>query len=331
MHLNDLANTGTVLVGALREAGVEATLIDPERHGRNLRYPGKLVALPLRVRALVAAAVAARRLRPDLVHVHYARQGWMAAVAGRPYLIHCHGTDVRGVAPTSAWGRAIAPWMAGARRVLFATPDLATWVRAFRPDGLFIPNPIVIHPQLPPDGPMVDLFVGVRFDPVKGSGQVVETIDRLLQLRPHTSLTLVDQGIERERAIRAISRRATTMTTMDFAPHGSMPGIFARHRMAMGQMAVGALGNYELEAMAAGLPTAASFRYPEAYDAPPPLIEADTPNRTAARLAAMLDDEAARRELGLAARSWVAQHHGTAAIARDMYAIYAKVITELRG
>ncbi len=204
VHLNDLANTGTVLVAALREAGVDARLIDPARHGRWMRYPWKLGALPLRAAALVQAALRARRAHADLVHVHYARQGWMGPVSRAPFLVHCHGTDVRGIRPQSAWGRAVQPWLRRARRVVYATPDLEPWVKAFRTDAVFVPNPIAVHPQPEPDGPMVDLFVGVRFDHVKGADAVIATLQHLRRIRPETSMTVVEQGTERVRALEAI-------------------------------------------------------------------------------------------------------------------------------
>jgi glycosyltransferase involved in cell wall biosynthesis len=325
VHLNDLAATGTHLVEALRAEGVEAILIDPARPGRRLRLPWRLATLPWRVGALLQAARRARGLRPDLVHVHYAAFAWLGALSGRPYLVHCHGTDVRGVRPGTIHGWLLRRWLSGGRAVLYATPDLEEWVHPLRPDAVALPNPIPI-PVLPEAGPATtDLFIGVRFDPVKGASEVLETLVRLFELRPATTATMVRQGTEVERALAAIGDRASVIP---FAPHASMPRIFAAHRLAIGQMTVGALGNYELEAMAAGLPVAARFSFPKAYRQPPPLIAVTTPGETARRLADMLEDAQARATLGAAARQWVATYHDPAAVAGRLIEIYGKVLVE---
>jgi glycosyltransferase involved in cell wall biosynthesis len=322
VHLNDLAFTGTTLVRRLRELGVDAVLIDPVQPGRDLRWPWRLRAVPRRYTALLAAALRARRRRPQLVHLHYARMGWMARLVDRPYVLHCHGTDVRGVRPDSRWGRLTAPWMRDAARVLYATPDLAEWVLPFRPDAEFLPNPIEI-PALPAEPPRTDLLVGVRFDPVKGADRVIEVIRRLRAIRPQTSLTLVERGGQLAEALEAAGPDAWKVP---FLPHDDMPALISRHRLALGQLAVGALGTYELEAMAGGVPTAAAFRFADAYPEPPPLVAGDSPQDIAEGLARLLDDEPARLALGQASRAWVERHHGAEAVTRRVLALYGEIV-----
>jgi glycosyltransferase involved in cell wall biosynthesis len=86
----------------------------------------------------------------DIVHVHYAvnrislRAIRMAAKAGRPVVLHHHGSDVRlvtaaGMRPLPPWWAAVSRW---ARRraaaTLLATPDLVD----FCPSGTYVPNPV---------------------------------------------------------------------------------------------------------------------------------------------------------------------------------------------
>jgi glycosyltransferase involved in cell wall biosynthesis len=55
-----------------------------------LAFPGFLVAFAR------AVSSAVRRLQPDLIHAHWwFPGGWFASRAGVPYLITCHGSDVR--------------------------------------------------------------------------------------------------------------------------------------------------------------------------------------------------------------------------------------------
>ncbi|HEX6140315.1 MAG TPA: glycosyltransferase family 4 protein [Candidatus Limnocylindria bacterium] len=326
VQLNDLAHTGETFVAGLPAEGIESVLFEPARHGVGARPPRKLLAAPLRVAALLDAVLRARRWAPDLVHLHYARMGWMARLVGRPYLIHCHGSDVRGVSPHSRTGRLMGRWMRDARRVAYATPDLEPWARAYRPDATFIPNPIPI-PARNEAKPDTDLFVGVRFDAIKGASRVIETLRCLLELRPSTTITVVDQGRERARALEVLGGKAQVI---GYVPHPALSATLGRHRTAMGQMAVGALGAYELEAMAAGLPVVASFRYPDAYPAAPPVIDAPTPAETAELLAGVLDDEDRRRRLADEGREWVAAHHGAEAIVHRVAQLYRDIMAEPR-
>jgi len=111
VHVNDIASVGSELVDGLRELGVDASLVDPARPGARIRYPLKMAALPFRALALAGTALRLRRRPAELLHVHYARLGFLGALSGRPYVLHCHGTDIRGVTPRSAWGAATAPWL----------------------------------------------------------------------------------------------------------------------------------------------------------------------------------------------------------------------------
>ena len=50
--------------------------------------------LALFVPALLAGFVRCRRIDADLVHAHWLPAGWVAARAGKPYVVQVWGTDV---------------------------------------------------------------------------------------------------------------------------------------------------------------------------------------------------------------------------------------------
>ena len=324
VHVNDIAYVGSTLTRALRGLGVDAELVEPPRPGAGLPYPWKVAALPLRVGWILVSGLGLRRRHVDLVHVHYARLGMFGPLSGRPYVLHCHGTDVRGVTPGSIWGREAAPWLARASLVLYSTPDLQPWVEAFRPDASFLPNPV----DLPPDATVVpdtDLLVGVRLNPIKGVDEIAATLEAVVRSRPATTLTILDQGRDVER-IRAISPSRSRVVPV--VPHADLPALSRRHRIAIGQLAVGAIGNYELEAMAVGRPVVAAFRYPDAYPAPPPLVDAVTAEARAAEIVRLLDDDGARAALGAASLAWVTEHHAAESVARRLLAEYRALLGE---
>jgi glycosyltransferase involved in cell wall biosynthesis len=66
-------------------------------HGRTLLSPLNALAFPGFVLAFAAAVRAAvRRFAPDVIHAHWwAPAGWFASRGRVPYLITCHGSDVR--------------------------------------------------------------------------------------------------------------------------------------------------------------------------------------------------------------------------------------------
>ena len=328
-HVNDIAFVGSTLTRALRVAGVEADLVEPFRAGATIPYPWKALTLPLRVAGLAAAGLRLRR-RYDIAHVHYARLGVVGPLSGLPYVVHCHGSDIRGVTPRSGWGFEVAPIFRGAARVYFSTPDLAPWVAAFRPDAVFLPNPIEVPDRIVESGGRGerDVLIGVRLDPIKGPEEIEATVRALVAIRPGTTFTVIDQGSHVGRVAAAAGSAARIIPPV---PHDELPALFRAHRVAIGQMRVGAIGNFELEAMAAALPVASAFSYPDAYPERPPIVDGPSPADRADTLARLLDDPAACVTFGERAASWVAANHSTTAIAARLIADYAAILLTPRA
>ena len=326
VHVNDIAAVGSTLVRAMTELGHDAELVEPWRPGAGLRYPVKLAALPLRAAGLVAAAAAVRRRDPDVVHVHYARLGIVGPLAGRPFALHVHGSDIRGVARGSLWGREVAPFLRHARLVYYTTPDLAGWTRPFRPDSIFLPNPIEVDRFRPraedlPGLELRDLLVGLRLDATKGVDTIVEVLRRLAVTRPTATITIVAHGVGLDRAVAAAGPGAQVVP---LARRVDLPVLIRGHRLALGQFHVGAMGNYELECMASGVPVVMRFDFGRAYPSPPPVANVGTADEAAEEIGRLLDDATARQRLADEGPPWVAANHGAAAIASRVLADYVR-------
>src|SRR4029077_2465855 len=80
--------------------------------------------------------------------------------------------------------------------------------------------------------------------------------------------------------------------------HDEMPKLLGRHRVAIGQFRVGAVGQFELEAMACATPVVADFRFPGAYGTPPPIEPARDADEVAGAVGRLLDEDGRREHLG---------------------------------
>ncbi len=319
-HLNDIAHVASVLAAGQRAAGHDAAVFDPGKPGARLPYPWKLISAPARVGPIATAAWRIRRGRFDVVHVHYATHAPIGLLCGAPTVVHCHGSDIRGVRPASLVGRYLRAALDRAGAVLYATPDLADWAAGLRADASFLPNPIDTQAFRPTLAAERDVLLGVRLSPVKGADVAIEGLRELVRRRPGTTVTIIGDGPLLEKARLAIGARAIVVPPL---PHGRMPALLARHRVTLGQFRLGILSQYELEAMAVGLPLVADFRFPGVYDAPPPVVDAASPEAVALALARLLDDEPERRAVSVEGRAWVAANHGVDRVVARLAATYA--------
>jgi len=319
VHINDIASVATTLVAAQERAGVHAVVLDPAKPFGSVPYPWKLLTLPMRAVPLVRAAHHVRAGTFDLVHVHYATHAAVGLFARRAYVVHCHGSDVRGVKPDSVVGRYLRHVLAPARAVVYSTPDLEPAVRPLYPAAQWLPNPIDTSAFEPGGIPERDVLLGVRLDHVKGAIVAVEAVARLLARRPATTVTVIAQGPLLPLAVARLGSRVVIEPPV---PHDRMPGLLRRHRVALGQFRLGILSQYELEAMAAGVPLVADFRFGSAYSDPPPVVPASDALTAADQLERLLGDEATRRDAAARGRHWVVAEHAADRIAAQVAEIY---------
>lgn len=74
------------------------------------------------------------RMKCNLIHAHFCRSSAYASyLSGKPYIIHCHGTDIRG---GISWLQRKS--MKKAKKVLVSTQDLLEIL----PDAAWLPNPV---------------------------------------------------------------------------------------------------------------------------------------------------------------------------------------------
>lgn len=323
VHVNEVAYVAAGLVAGLNGAGHQARLVDPPKPGATIPYPWKVATFPLRLAILAGTAARVRREAPDLVHVHYASQAVVGALIGRPFIVHCHGSDIRSVDPSNAWGRYLSRVMAAAAAVVYSTPDLAAAAQRFRPDAGFLPSPVDTDQFAPRGSPQRDVLVAIRLDATKGATEVLAGLRLVLARRPETTATVVAFGALAPQLARDLGPGVRVLPKV---AHDAMPRLIGDHRVAIGQLGPGAFGVTELETMACGVPVVTDYRFARAYAEPPPVVQADGAAIVAERLVHLLDDRDLRERAAADSRDWILRQHSIPVVTRRLIAIYERAL-----
>lgn len=306
-QVGDVARVAIALTRALG-SDCRVIRIALRQPGARLAGPLKVLALPLRIAELVLASVRVRRLRPDVVHIHWVPNGLIGILAGRPWVIHCHGDDIRAL----SWPRRpLFHWILGrATVVVVSTPDLLDWIpRKFEPRYVPTPIPPFERMDVPEDR---DVLVASAAYPGKGTAVAFAAIERLRSLRPGLKAAGISGPLFPPVAAQ-----------LPMMPHANFLRELARSRVVLGQFEIGSLGVADLEAMALGRPVV-TFVEKGRYVSPPPVISTTDPETIAARVAELLDDPRRRNEIGKACRAWVTETHSDAAVRRTLLALYGR-------
>jgi glycosyltransferase involved in cell wall biosynthesis len=275
----------------------------------------KLIAGPVRVYDAWRTARAIKRLKPDVVHVHWVPNGIVGIFLDVPWVLHCHGSDIRDL---SRLRRAPYRWLVQrASGVAYSTPDLATVVVGLRPDAVYLPTPIARRD--PTDERSWDVMIASRAHWSKGSEVAFEAARRLRGRSPRLQIAAVDGPDFEEGAER-----------LKFTPKPEFVTQLARSRVVLGQFRLQALGIAEMEAMSVGRPVVTSVNR-SLYPVPPPVRTARTPEEVVIAVEELLRDGRAADELGAAGRSWVLEHHDPAHIGERLHGLYQQVVSGGRG
>jgi glycosyltransferase involved in cell wall biosynthesis len=202
-----------------RPAGTAETHPEDDARGVLLRIAGPA--------DLAAAGAAARRFRPDLVHIHHALLFELAAELspGTPrlftaHVLQRHLSSLRGLAAPTLSDAAEAVAMREAARVSVPTQaaraqlgDPLAFVTRLAPTKTDILSPFdPANPSTPDnssafDTPAPHLLVLSRFDVLKGTDDVLEALPQLLALRDDLTVTVAGGIPENPKAERRWRRR----------------------------------------------------------------------------------------------------------------------------
>lgn len=321
-EINDIASVASEITRGLRARGHEVDFLQPWLVGASLNPLVKPIVGPLRAADWAGLVRRLRHGNYDLAHIHYAYIGNVGFLGRFPYILHCHGSDVR---DTNSFTRPfIRNAIRNARHVFYSTPDLEPYVRRYREDCEFLPNPIDtghFRPEVPPSE-RSSVFICCALTDIKGAPRIYNACARLAATRPDIRITAIAGG-PYTRQFEALPN----VTLLPYQERRNLPGIINEHGVVLGWVKLGIAGMAELEAMACGRPVIAWFNQHHVYPEEPPFVRAVDGYDIALAIARLVDNPAERDRLGAAGREWVERYHGLD-IAVDRVEAVARAIAE---
>lgn len=316
LHLGDIAGTSLNVIEVAQTKGLDWALrpVPAGRGASPLSIAFARLADLLNVRTL--------RPRPDVLHINYGVSGYYGW-GRKNVVLHLHGTDVRTDLNSRFLGPVVHRSISKADVVLYSTPDLAEVVRNLRPDAQWFPAPLpvaantLVEPQIQHTGTRI--FFASRWDHSKGADQLLELAAALREEFPDLELLGLNWGTEANRAADL------GLKLYDLMPADEFRAQLAAADIVVGQVAGGALGLSDLEAMAQARPLVARFNLQEAYGSDAPLFNVDEkPALELVREA--LADPAAATLRGQTGRVWALEHHGAQGLELRLEAIYGTLV-----
>lgn len=325
-EINDIASVASGLADGLSARGHEVTVMRPRLVGGSLPWMVKPIVGPVRAVEWAQIIREVHSGHYDLVHIHYAYLGMLGILGKFPYMLHCHGSDVREITPFTR--PMIERALRAADTVYYATPDLAAYVTARRPDARFLPNP-VDSAQFSPTVSARDskrVYICCGLTDIKGAPRLLDACRRLAHQRPDIQITALADG--------EWTRQFAGLPNVRLIPHmprHQLPAIINQHGVVVGQVLLGVVGMAELEAMACARPVIAWYTHNKAYAESPPFVRAVDGFDIAASIVRFVDDAEARESVGVAGRAWVERFHSLAGIAAQVEAAGLEMMARQRA
>jgi glycosyltransferase involved in cell wall biosynthesis len=193
-----------------------------------LAFPGFLFAFARAVRGAV------RRFQPDLIHAHWWMPGgWFASRTRVPYLVTCHGSDVRLLERGEVVRKLAGPAFDRAARITtvsnFLAGDLRRLLPGLKAEVLVTPMPVNVDGFLSGarmrklDPPRI-LYAG-NLVPSKGVDVLLRAVAELQRRGVAWQLTIFGEGPARS-DLEALARElgiAGSVTWAPFVPQSQMP------------------------------------------------------------------------------------------------------------
>ncbi len=325
-NINQVAQTFTA---ELIKHEHSVKLYEPNLAGDGASLPVKLALMPGRVLSLRHIVGELNASHFDIAHIHWASYGILGLMSDIPFIVECHGSDVRHRVRKPFFHSLLESIFRRASAVLCITPDLVPAVQSVRPDVMFFPGPVDTERFAPEEGTLTHslhpwtVLLFTRLDPEKGPETAVEGIMRFARRHPGVRVQLLDWGLLKEEYKELYGK---LFEFLPLVPPDQVRRLILSADVVVGQFALGILSFCELQAMSCAKPVICSFRYTQAYPTLPPLLQAATADEVDEHLEYLYKSPVEGIALGRHARAWVIQHHDHRLLASRLESLYKSIL-----
>jgi glycosyltransferase involved in cell wall biosynthesis len=305
-------------------------LYEPNLAGDRAPLPVKLALMPGRVLSLRHLLGDLNESHFDIAHIHWASYGILGLMSNIPFIVECHGSDVRHRIHKPFFHSLLLSIFRRAAAVLCITPDLVSAVQSLRPDATFFPGPVDTERFAPAEETLPQslnpwtVLLFTRLDPEKGPEIAVEGILRFARRHPGVRVQLLDWGLLREEYKERYGKR---LEFLPLVPPDQVWQLITSADVVVGQFALGILSFCELQAMSCAKPVICSFRYAQAYPTLPPVMQAAHAEEVDEHLEDLYHSPGKGIALGKRAREWVLQHHDHRLLATRLESLYQSILS----
>jgi glycosyltransferase involved in cell wall biosynthesis len=328
LYVRDINQVASIYASELRQRGHTVRVYQPDLSAGRAALPIKLALMPRRLFDLrhVVGDLSPRAF--DIAHIHWASYGILGLLSHIPFIVECHGSDVRYRLQQPLLRAMLAPILRRAASVHCITPDLLPIVQTLRPDALFFPGPVATAQFAPPTEPRPQrpwtILLFTRLDPDKGPEIAIEGVMRFARRHPATRVQLLDWGPLSEEYRRLYGQRCEFLAPV--AQH-EVPRLIQGADVVVGQFKLGILSFCELQAMSCARPVIVSFRYPAAYLKPPPICHTHNAEEIDEQLESLFQHPEQCAAIGKQARDWVVNHHDARMLALRLEKHYQAILS----
>jgi glycosyltransferase involved in cell wall biosynthesis len=324
LMVNNIANTAHGCIAALEMSGFTVDLVKFPQKSDQPRIWKRLLA-----QLFFAVKTALNSRHYDVLHIHYGYFGLLGRLSPKPYILHCHGTDLRKNLKSRLLAKPTRLAMHGASKILYATPDLKKEIPLeFQSKAQFCPNVVDTETFTPKQCVQTDglkIFFISKLDKTKGLDGLDAILKALCERSDVEEISVLNFGNSTEQVGQiALDPK---LKLLDRIPYEAMPDVIGAHDVIIGQFGLGAIGMSELEAMSCSRPLVASFKFDELYSRPMPLMNVPSIEKISETLDTLrcLKD---RETLGAKSRQWVKDHHTATAIAPLLNEVFNQALRE---
>jgi len=306
--VHDVAGVAQTQAEILRDAGHEVDHIRLPDFGASWGWVAKAASLPIRLALYVPAVLRLRRAGYDVIHIHWVPRGIVGLLAGRPFLVQAHGSDLHMHVNTPGLRTLCRLVLERARTIFYVTPNLESYVHRFADRLVYLPNPV--HVRSPAGAPRAPesiqrVVVFMRLDPIKGVERVFPAVERLAAM--DIEVTALRWG---PLTAEYTARYGECVRFVDPVAHDRVGEFLEQFDLVVGQMEQGALGLSELEAMAAGRPLISGIDRGLYPGDKPPVVSSYDPDELVEQITRLKDDSRRLENLSREGRAWVRRNHG---------------------